>query len=145
MLVAALWVTGMLAYQLPGPTWLKGAAVAVWGGFALTTAMAVGRARAGRWPGPVFVAVLVLCGVWWLLLTPRQDRVWADDVAQRLSVVEFDGNRVVLESLSALARRRQDARDGTRWDPAQPLLANRTPAIDDGEHHASHLGHHDDA
>src|SRR5690348_4024118 len=34
-------------------------------------------------------------------------------------------NRVVLESLSAIARRRQDARDGTRWDPAQPLLANR--------------------
>jgi agmatinase len=34
-------------------------------------------------------------------------------------------NRVVLEALSAIARRRQDERDGTRWDPAQPLLANR--------------------
>lgn len=34
-------------------------------------------------------------------------------------------NRVVLEALSAIARRRQDSRDGTRWDPARPLLADR--------------------
>jgi len=34
-------------------------------------------------------------------------------------------NRVVLEALSAMARRRRDARDGTRWDPALPLLADR--------------------
>lgn len=31
-------------------------------------------------------------------------------------------NRVVLEALSALARRRADARDGTSWDPERPLL-----------------------
>ena len=37
------------------------------------------------------------------------------------------GNRVVLEALSAIARRRQDARDGTTWDPARPLLADRGP------------------
>src|SRR3954467_8129377 len=34
-------------------------------------------------------------------------------------------NRVVLEALSAIARRRRDARDGSRWDPSLPLLANR--------------------
>jgi len=34
-------------------------------------------------------------------------------------------NRVVLEALSAIARRRQDARDGTAWDPARPLLDGR--------------------
>jgi len=32
------------------------------------------------------------------------------------------GNRVVLEALSAIARRRKDERDGTTWDPAKPLL-----------------------
>lgn len=32
------------------------------------------------------------------------------------------GNRVVLEALSAIARRRKDARDGTSWDPSRPLL-----------------------
>ena len=39
-------------------------------------------------------------------------------------------NRVVLEALSAIARRRRDARDGTRWDPSLPLLADR-PAPED--------------
>jgi len=34
-------------------------------------------------------------------------------------------NRIVLEALSAIARRRQDARDGTVWDPTQPLLEGR--------------------
>jgi len=37
------------------------------------------------------------------------------------------GNRVVLEALSAIARRRKDQRDGTTWDPTQPLLAGRIP------------------
>lgn len=32
------------------------------------------------------------------------------------------GNRVVLEALSAIARRRRDDRDGTSWDPSEPLL-----------------------
>ena len=31
-------------------------------------------------------------------------------------------NRVVLEALSAIARKRQDERDGTTWDPGRPLL-----------------------
>ncbi len=35
------------------------------------------------------------------------------------------GNRVILEVISAIARRRRDEADGTRWDPAQPLLAGR--------------------
>jgi agmatinase len=37
------------------------------------------------------------------------------------------GNRVVLEALSAIARRRKDQKDGTTWDPAQPLLHGRIP------------------
>lgn len=35
------------------------------------------------------------------------------------------GNRVVLEALSGMARRRKDARDGTAWDPSAPLLSDR--------------------
>jgi len=34
-------------------------------------------------------------------------------------------NRVVLEALSGIARRRKDARDGTTWNPRQPLLEDR--------------------
>lgn len=111
MLVAALWVTGLLAYQLPGPGWLRWVAIAAWAGFALTTAVGVARARAGRWPGAVYVGALVLCGVWWLLLTPRQDRVWADDVAQRLKVVEFDGTHVVLDNVRNFTWRSEDDHD----------------------------------
>lgn len=44
------------------------------------------------------------------------------DVAE---VTAFLGNRVVLEALSAMARRRADARGGTTWDPARPLLDGR--------------------
>ncbi|HEX8304580.1 MAG TPA: agmatinase [Jatrophihabitans sp.] len=40
-------------------------------------------------------------------------------------ITSFLANRVVLESLSAIARRRKDAADGTRWDPTQPLLDGR--------------------
>jgi agmatinase len=34
-------------------------------------------------------------------------------------------NRVVLEALSAIARRRRDDREGTSWDPSRPLLDGR--------------------
>jgi agmatinase len=40
-------------------------------------------------------------------------------------VTAYLANRVVLEALSAIARRRADARDGTTWDPARPLLDGR--------------------
>ncbi|GAA1306572.1 agmatinase [Planotetraspora silvatica] len=40
-------------------------------------------------------------------------------------ITAYLGNRVVLEALSAMARRRKDAAEGTRWDPARPLLDGR--------------------
>jgi agmatinase len=40
-------------------------------------------------------------------------------------ITSFLANRVVLEALSGIARRRRDAEDGTTWGPAQPLLADR--------------------
>jgi agmatinase len=52
-------------------------------------------------------------------------------------------NRVVLEALSAIARKRQDERDGTRWDPSQPLLSGRNGAIPQGHipHQHTHQTH----
>lgn len=38
-------------------------------------------------------------------------------------------NRVVLEALCAIARRRHDASHGTTWDPSLPLLAERVAPI----------------
>lgn len=43
------------------------------------------------------------------------------------------GNRVVLEALSAIARRRKDATEGTTWDPRRPLLADWAPVDETGE------------
>ena len=40
-------------------------------------------------------------------------------------ITAFLANRVVLEALTGIARRRRDARDGTTWDPRQPLLDGR--------------------
>jgi agmatinase len=49
-------------------------------------------------------------------VSPRYDHA---DITASLA------NRVVLEALSATARRRQDARDGTTWNPSSPLLDGR--------------------
>jgi agmatinase len=40
-------------------------------------------------------------------------------------ITSFLANRVVLEALSGIARRRRDAVDGTTWNPRQPLLDGR--------------------
>jgi agmatinase len=40
-------------------------------------------------------------------------------------ITAYVGNRIVLEVLSAIARRRRDDARGTRWDPRQPLLDGR--------------------
>jgi agmatinase len=40
-------------------------------------------------------------------------------------VTSFLANRVVLEALTGIARRRHDAREGTTWDPRKPLLDGR--------------------
>jgi arginase family enzyme len=40
-------------------------------------------------------------------------------------VTAYLGNRVVLEALSGIARRRRDQATGGDWDPNQPLLDGR--------------------
>jgi agmatinase len=40
-------------------------------------------------------------------------------------ITSFLANRVVLEALSGIARRRRDAPDGTTWDPGRPMLEGR--------------------
>jgi agmatinase len=40
-------------------------------------------------------------------------------------ITSFLANRLVLEVLTGIARRRKDAADGTTWDPRQPLLDGR--------------------
>ena len=56
------------------------------------------------------------------------------------------GNRVVLEALSAIARRRKDQREGTTWDRREPLLHGRgteeqLARIANGRLRGHHHGH----
>ncbi len=44
------------------------------------------------------------------------------------------GNRVVLETLSGIARRRADAAEGVRWDESTPVMAGRVQAREQGMH-----------
>lgn len=59
--------------------------------------------------------------------------VWGMDVVEvsppydHADITAMLGNRVVLEGLSAMARKREDEREGTRWDRRQPLLDDRIP------------------
>jgi agmatinase len=40
-------------------------------------------------------------------------------------ITSFLANRVVLEALSGIARRRKDVGAAKRWDPTRPLLDGR--------------------
>mgnify|MGYP006278757761 CR=1 FL=1 len=57
--------------------------------------------------------------------------IWGIDVVEvsppfdHADITVLLGNRVVLEALSALARKAHDERDGSTWDPTQPLLDDR--------------------
>jgi len=114
MALLALWVAGLFAYQLPGPGWLSAGVAVLWLLAALWTALTVARGkRTKRWTG-FYVASVALAGLWWLLLTPRQDRDWADDVAQRLHVESFDGRHVVLDNVRDFTWRTETDYDA-RW------------------------------
>ena len=46
--------------------------------------------------------------------------------------------------LCAIARKRQNFLEGTRWDPLLPLLSKRAAPTPEGsiqQHHHTHLGH----
>jgi hypothetical protein len=81
---------------------------------ALWASWKVARGRGNRRLGLTFGAALALAALWWLLLAPRQDRVWADDVAQRLHVVSFDGRHVVLDNVRDFTWRSETDYDA-RW------------------------------
>ncbi|WP_313146177.1 DUF4105 domain-containing protein [Stenotrophomonas sp.] len=114
MALLALWMAGLFAYQLPGPGWLSAGVAVLWLLAALWTALTVARGKGTkRWTG-FYVASVALAGLWWLLLTPRQDRDWADDVAQRLHVASFDGRHVVLDNVRDFTWRTETDYDA-RW------------------------------
>lgn len=114
MLLLAIWVGGLLFYQLPGPAVLRGVVAGAWLLAAAGMAWRVVRRRAGRGLAGAYCICIAVAALWWLSLAPRQDRVWADDVAQRLRVVSFDGRHVVLENVRDFHWRSEEDYDA-RW------------------------------
>ncbi len=79
--VLIAWGALALSYRLPLPLWACNAVIFVWClcgiGFAvLTWSTRPWRAVLG------YAVLLATIGVWWGTLTPSNERIWADDVAQ---------------------------------------------------------------
>ncbi|KAF1055227.1 MAG: hypothetical protein GAK43_00020 [Stenotrophomonas maltophilia] len=114
MLLLALWAAGVLAYQLPGPGWLGVAIAVAWLLAAGWAAWQVARGRGSRRLGAGYLLAVAATALGWFSLQPRQDRVWADDVAQRLHVESFDGRHVVLDNVRDFSWRTEQEYDA-RW------------------------------
>lgn len=80
ILLTGAWGALALWYQFPGPPVAKGAAVAVWALLALVAiiALVMGHCKISLLYAGGFAALLL----WWVSISPRNDRLWADDVAQ---------------------------------------------------------------
>ena len=114
MLLGALWAGGLLFYQMPGPVWLGALLALAWVFSAGWMALRFARGRAGRRIGSAYVLGMACAALWWTALSPSQDRTWADDVAERLHVVAFDGHHVVLDNVRDFTWRTEQDYDA-RW------------------------------
>jgi hypothetical protein len=95
--LSAIWGAFALWFQAPGGRALKALSVVSWAAFSLTLMIAF-------WPGRPEVGLLAFAAafgallIWWQRITPSNDRIWADDVAQ-MTTGTVDGNRVTLRNV----------------------------------------------
>jgi hypothetical protein len=111
--MACAWSALALWYKAPGGQVGKSAASAAW--LVLTAACV-----AGLWHGGVAIALPTLAAayagllIWWIGLSPSNDRDWADDVAQMVHGT-VNGDRVTLQNVRNFAWRSES--DYTpRWE-----------------------------
>jgi hypothetical protein len=111
--VPAVWGSFALWYQIPGGQALKTFGVMLWAAFSIAMVVALWQARIGVGLVAFAVAFAGLL-IWWTRLSPTNDRVWADDVAQA-TTGSVDGNRVTLHNVRNFEWRSQT--DYTqRWE-----------------------------
>jgi Domain of unknown function (DUF4105) len=93
--VAAIWATGALYFDLPAPSAIRNVAAAVWLlGFVIAWFWLPHR----RW-SRLIVGVVFLCILgWWLSIPPRQDRDWKPDVAVLPNAV-IEGDQVTINDV----------------------------------------------
>jgi hypothetical protein len=93
---AAAWGALALRYQVSGRL-LQGIALLLWSAFTLGVLITLWQGRAGL-AFASFAAAFAALLVWWQRITPSNDRMWADDVAQ-ITNGTIDGNRVTLRNV----------------------------------------------
>lgn len=96
LIVPAAWAALALWYQAPGEQ-LKHIFVLLWSAFALGVLIALWQGHAGAAFLSFALAFAVLL-VWWRRITPTNERLWADDVAQ-ITHGRVEGNRVTLRNV----------------------------------------------
>jgi hypothetical protein len=100
---SAIWGAFALWYQAPGGQALKTLSVLLWAAFSLMLLVALwhGRAAVGILTFAVAFGGLL---IWWQRITPSNDRIWADDVAQ-MTRGAIDANRITLYNVRNFAWR----------------------------------------
>lgn len=113
-LAMGIWGGFALWFQFPGNVVARAVAVLVW---CVPTIWAV-RAGFGpkrRWHSlAVFGVLFAVMMIWWATIQPRQDRAWADDVAQPLHA-RIDGDRLVIDNVRNFHWRSNTDYD-VRWE-----------------------------
>ncbi|HEY6619303.1 MAG TPA: DUF4105 domain-containing protein [Steroidobacteraceae bacterium] len=94
--IPSVWAALALWYQAPGGR-LKGILVLLWSAFAVGVIIVLWQGRVGLACSGFAVAFAALL-IWWRHITPTNERLWADDVAQ-ITHGSVDGNRVTLQNV----------------------------------------------
>jgi hypothetical protein len=113
IVLPAAWGAVALWYQAPGGHALKILSVLLWAALSLGLVawMSQGRTVLSLAAFALAFAALLL---WWHLIAPTNDRIWADDVA-RLATGSIEGNQVTLQNVRNFDWRSDD--DYTqRWE-----------------------------
>jgi len=113
LFLSGTWGALALAYQLPGPPFVRYAGAAAWSVAWLALVVALFGWRAW-WALVCMVILLAALLVWWATIRPSNDRVWADDTARLLSG-EVIGSRVTLHNVRDFDWRTEDDHDA-RWE-----------------------------
>jgi hypothetical protein len=118
-LIGGAWAATALWVQFPSAPWV----LAIFGLVALGVAFAGLKTR---WGWAALGGIAAVIGLWYVTLTPRLDRDWADDVAH-IVTGEIVGDRVTLHNVRAF--RWQDDTNATEaWDTRSYDLSQLTGA-----------------
>ena len=97
LLLTALWGALALWYQLSGGTAAQAIGALLWGALGVAS-IALWWTRGDARVLLPYAAGFLLLLVWWSFITPKQQRVWADDVARNVTG-KVAGNRVTLDNV----------------------------------------------